>query len=156
MGKKRKQNSSRGGDSSRERRRKQHKAEKAATKVEGIVSMNRDGLGFITTKEYPESIFVGVNKMRGALNGDRVKVGVYHRTRNGRLEGEIICVLERSHRPHIGTLLVRGNKVWAIVESRTMPYDIRIQVASPDALPTIGGIKAEDGALLICWSARVL
>ena len=38
---------------------------------------------------HPESIFVGVNKMRGALNGDRVKVGVYHRTRNGRLEGEI-------------------------------------------------------------------
>ena len=141
MGRKQKKN----GAPSRERRRKQHKAEKAAAKVEGIVSMNRDGLGFITTKEYPESIFVGVNKMRGALNGDRVKVAVYHRTRNGRLEGEIICVLERSHRPHIGTLVVRGNKVWAIVESRSMPGDIRIQVATPDALPTIGGIKAEDG-----------
>ena len=145
MGKKRKQNSARGASSSRSRSQKQHKAGHASVKVEGIVSMNRDGLGFITTKEYPESIFVGVNKMRGALNGDRVKVGVYNRTRNGRLEGEIICVLERSHRPHIGTLHIVGNKVWAIVESRTMPYDIRIQVATPDALPTIGGIKAEDG-----------
>ena len=134
-------------NSTKQRGSRKHKGHggHAATKVEGIVSMNRDGLGFITTKEYPESIFVGVNKMRGALNGDRVKVGVYHRTRNGRLEGEIVEVLERSKRPHIGTLHIVGKKVWAIMESRVMPYDIRIQVASPEALPVIGGIKAEDG-----------
>ena len=141
----RKKSSSRQKSAERGRKRPSRKAEHPKVKVEGIVSMNRDGLGFITTKEYPESIFVGVNKMRGALNGDRVKVGVYHRTRNGRLEGEVVCVLERSRRPHIGTLHIVGNKVWAIVESRTMPYDIRIQVASPEELPVIGGIRAENG-----------
>ena len=79
-------------NSGKQRAARKHKGHggHASIKVEGIVSMNRDGLGFITTKEYPESIFVGVNKMRGALNGDRVKVGVYRQTHNGRLEGEII------------------------------------------------------------------
>lgn len=114
--------------------------------VDGVVTMNRDGLGFVTTKEFDESVLVRVNRMRGALNGDKVKVGVYARkSPSGRIEGEIMGVTERSKKPHIGTLAVRGNKMWCIMESRTMPYDIRLQLAGPEELPTIGGIKAEDG-----------
>ena len=114
--------------------------------VDGVVTMNRDGLGFVTTKEFEESVMVRVNRMRGALNGDKVKVGVYPRkTPSGRIEGEIVSVTERSNKPHIGILAVRGNKMWCIMESRTMPYDIRIQLAGPEELPTIGNLKAEDG-----------
>lgn len=129
------------------RRRSAGKAKSVrAMTLEGEVTMNRDGMGFVTTKELPESVVVRVSRMRGALNGDRVKVGVYARkTASGRFEGEIVSVTERSPRPHIGTLAVRGNKMWCIMESRTMPYDIRLQLASPDELPTIGGIRAEDG-----------
>lgn len=116
-------------------------------KVEGIVSMNRDGLGFITVPGVQESIFISVSKMRGALNGDLVKVNVLRKRRpqSGKVEGEVACVIQRSCKPHIGILCVRGKNVWAIVESRNMPYDIRILCKGPEELPTIGGMKAENG-----------
>ena len=122
------------------------KGPKIAASVEGVVSMNRDGLGFVTVPEMTESIFIPVNKMRGALNGDYVRVNVLRRRRpqSGKIEGEIACVLQRSRKPHIGILVVRKRDVWAIVESRVMPYDIRI-MCEPENLPTIGGLKAENG-----------
>lgn len=122
------------------------KGPKIAASVEGVVSMNRDGLGFVTVPEMTESIFIPVSKMRGALNGDYVRVNVLRRRRpqSGKIEGEIACVLQRSRKPHIGILVVRKRDVWAIVESRVMPYDIRI-MCEPENLPTIGGLKAENG-----------
>jgi len=116
-------------------------------KVEGIVTLNRDGLGFVKSPELEDDVLVRSGKLRGALSGDKVKVGVYSKRRptTGRIEGEVIAILKRSNKPHVGTLIVRGNKVWTIVESRSMPYDIRVQVAGPEELPTFDGIKAADG-----------
>ena len=122
-------------------------AKKTAEIYEGIVNLNRDGIGFVTVTELEDSVFIPVRKMRGALNGDKVKVAVYQKKRpvSGRIEGEVSAVLQRSARPHIGTLVVRGDRAWAIVESRVMPYDIRIDIARREDLPTIGGMKAENG-----------
>ena len=120
---------------------------KFSEKVEGIVNVNRDGLGFLNLPGDTESVMIPVQKMRGALNGDRVRVSVLRKRRpqSGKLEGAVDYILERSRKPHIGTLIVRGKKVWAMVESRNMPYDIRIMCDDPSHLPVIGGIKAEDG-----------
>ena len=120
---------------------------KYSEKNAGIVNMHRDGLGFINMPGDMESVMIPVQKMRGALNGDRVRVNVLHKRRpqSGKLEGAVDCILERSRKPHIGVLIVRGKKVWAMVESRTMPYDIRIMCEDPAQLPTIGGQKAADG-----------
>ena len=128
------------------RNSKGSKGSRIAATVEGVVSMNRDGLGFITVEGMEENVFIPVNKMRGALNGDYVRVNVMNRRRpqSGRVEGEIACVLQRSRKPHIGILVVRKRDVWAIVESRVMPYDIKV-MCDPTDLPTIGGMKAENG-----------
>ena len=116
---------------------------KSQEELEGVVSLARDGFGFVVVEGDDNDIFVTQNKLRGALNGDRVKVLV---TRKGgekhRREGEVVKIIERSKRPHIGILTVRGNQAWAIIESARMPYDIRIPIESPKDLPEIGGIKA--------------
>ncbi|MDD2594337.1 MAG: ribonuclease R [Bacteroidales bacterium] len=119
---------------------------KSKIEVEGIVNLTREGFGFVSVPDSEDDIFIPFRKLRGALNGDRVKVAVSkHQKGNRRTEGEIIYIIERSKRPHIGVLHIRGNQVWAIVESKNMPYDIRIPVESLDELPTIGGQKAENG-----------
>lgn len=121
---------------------------KGLEEVEGLMSMSRDGFGFVKVEGHEDDIYIPWRQMHGALNGDRVKVAVSKkkiRAKNHSLEGQVVMVLERSPRPHIGTLVVRGNKVWAIVESKNMPYDIRIDVETPDDLPEIGGIKASHG-----------
>ncbi len=148
---KKKGSSSRGiengrGKSSKTGRRK-HSGPKIADTYEGTVNLNRDGIGFISVPGLEESIFVQNRKMRGALNGDRVQVAVYRsrRPESGRIEGEVISVIERSKRPHIGTLIVRGDKAWVMVESRVMPYDVRVDIEKASDLPVFGGLKATDG-----------
>ena len=120
-----------------------------SAEYEGVMSMTREGYGFVIVADMENDIFIPHNKMRGALNGDKVKVCITKKRSGSNssrsLEGEVIKIVERSKRPHIGIIHTRGNNVWAIVESKNMPYDIKIDVAGPEFLPEIGGIKAEKG-----------
>ena len=119
---------------------------KSQEELEGVVSLARDGFGFVVVEGSDNDIFVTQSKLRGALNGDRVKVVVTKKKSDSRRqEGEVVKIIERSKRPHIGILTVRGNQAWAIIESARMPYDIRIPIDSPKDLPEIGGIQAANG-----------
>ncbi len=124
----------------------------------GTVSMTREGYGFVEVPDRDNDVFVPQHKMRGALNGDIVKVlttkakGVGADGKPKRIEGEIITVLERSSKPHIGVLQISRGEAWLIMESRNMPYDISIPLKEIDRWFGKGGIldginsKAESGA----------
>ena len=72
----------------------------------GTVSMTREGYGFVEVPDRDNDVFVPQHKMRGALNGDIVKVlttkakGIGADGKPKRIEGEIITVLERSSKPY--------------------------------------------------------
>ena len=107
-----------------------------------------DGFGFVKVEGQKEDIFIPMRKLHFALNGDFVKVAVPKRQmlrKDHRLEGEVVKLIHRSTKPHIGVLVVRGRQIWAIVESKNMPYDIRIDVPGPDDLPEIGAPFAFGG-----------
>ena len=131
---------------------------KSVVEEEGVVSLTRDGVGFVSVEGQEDDIFVRPNHLRGALNGDRVRVAVSKKKSGARREGEVVRIIERSPKPHIGVLAVRGRQVWAIVESPRMPYDIRIPLEDGQQLPTIGGIKAENGTkvavLVVDWPRK--
>ena len=131
---------------------------KSVVEEEGVVSLTRDGVGFVSVEGQEDDIFVRPNHLRGALNGDRVRVAVSKKKSGARREGEVVRIIERSPKPHIGVLAVRGRQVWAIVESPRMPYDIRIPLEDGHQLPTIGGIKAENGTkvavLVVDWPRK--
>lgn len=127
---------------------KTQRRSRSTEEVEGIMSLTRDGFGFVKVEGMTDDIYIPWRKTRGALNGDRVTVQLAKRKRgpkNASAEGEVAKILERSSKPHIGVLHTRGRQVWAIVESKNMPYDIQIPVESPEMLPEIGGLKAEKG-----------
>lgn len=114
---------------------------------EGIVRMTREGFAFIETPDSEVDIFVPAVRLRGALNNDRVRIVTTaarqrpmpgSRQRVLRKEGRVVEVLERSKRPHIALLQVTKREVWAIVESRSMPYDIRINMTPAEARPLQG------------------
>ena len=142
---------------SRERR------SKSLEEFEGTVSLSRDGFGFVKVEGLKDDVFIPMRKLHFALNGDFVKIAVSKRRiqaglKGRSLEGEVVKIIHRSTKPHIGVLVVRGRQVWAIVESKNMPYDIRIDVDGPDALPEIGGKQAEHGmkvaVLVTDWPKR--
>ena len=136
---------------------------KSMEEFEGTVSLSRDGFGFVKVDGLQDDVFIPMRKLHFALNGDFVKIAVPKRRlqaglKGRSLEGEVIKIIRRSPKPHIGVLVVRGRQIWAIVESKNMPYDIRIEADGPDALPEIGGLKAAHGmkvaVLVTDWPRR--
>ena len=136
---------------------------KSVEEFEGTVSLSRDGFGFVKVEGLQDDIFVPMRKLHFALNGDFVKVSVPKRrvqsgAKGRSLEGTVTKIIRRSTKPHIGVLVVRGRQIWAIVEGRNMPYDIRIDVAGPEELPEIDGKKAAHGmkvaVLVTDWPRR--
>lgn len=156
------------------RKLRQLKVKKPAFKREelvGTVSMTREGYAFIEIPGQDNDIFVSAPKLRGALNGDTVKVvttkakGIGTDGKPKRIEGEVLFILERSKLPHIGILQVTRSEAWVIMESRVMPYDIRIPIEdldqwfpdtpdSPRDPKKISGLKV--AAIVKDWPRRAM
>lgn len=91
--------------------------------------MTRDGFIFVIVEGQDEDIFVKASKTRNALDGDTVRVAVTREEgRNKRREGEVIEIVERSGRPFVGVLHLVGAQAWALMQSKSMPYDIALDI----------------------------
>lgn len=98
--------------------------------------MTREGFAFVRVEGEDEDIFVPASKTRGALNGDLVRVSVTKEkapatkksksAKEGRREGCVVDVLERSEKPFIGIFHSSGKGAWVLMQSRVMPYDIEV------------------------------
>lgn len=101
--------------------------------LEGTVQMTREGFGFVIVPDSEDDVFVPQSRMLHALNGDLVRVAVTRKKdAKHSMEGEIVAILERSKKPFIGILQIMGEHGWVIVESRVMPYDIRVPLDNID------------------------
>lgn len=118
--------------------------------LEGIVSMTREGYGFVAVEGRNDDIFIAASNMRHAFNGDRVKiVTTREKGRNNdgsarRIEGVVEAIIERSRKPHIGILQVIRSEAWLIMESRSMPYDIRIPISEMNKWFSVGEISKKE------------
>ena len=118
------------------RKKKHHPGKKIFPTFIGTVQMTREGFAFVRVEGEDENIFVPASKTRGALNGDLVRVSVTKEkapatkksksTKEGRREGCVVDVLERSEKPFIGIFHSSGKGAWVLMQSRVMPYDIEV------------------------------
>jgi len=96
-------------------------------KGEGVIMMSRSGFAFVAVEGYDEDIYVSVNKLHGALHGDKVRLSIVRsKTRRRKIEGEVAEILERSKRPYIGIVQIQKNRIYVISDNRYLPYDIRV------------------------------
>ena len=152
-----------GGRKSRDRKfGSRQKSKRVLEEVTGKVQMTRDGYVFVIIEGEPDNdVFVKASKTRGALNGDIVKCAVTSEKKeageaNGRgrkdaarrREGEIIEIVERSHKPFVGVLHIVGRQAWVLMQSRNMPYDISIDF---DTLPEGAKRGMKVAALVDGW-----
>ncbi|HVS94815.1 MAG TPA: ribonuclease R [Mucilaginibacter sp.] len=111
------------------------------TFVEGVVDMTNDGSAYIVTDDEAETdIFVAPRKLRNALNGDRVKVYVYAKSRGQRKEGEVIEILQRAKMEFTGIVKLSERYAFLIPDDRKMLHDIFIPIG--DLNGAKNGIKA--------------
>lgn len=91
---------------------------------EGILDMAASGFGFVKCDDAEQDIFVPIGALNHALHGDTVRVSVKRPKARGRMEGEVVEIVNRGKRSFVGVIeLVRGN-AFVAVDSRKMPSDI--------------------------------
>jgi len=111
------------------------------TFVEGKVDLTNDGSAFIVTDDESETdIFVAPRKLRNALNGDRVKVYVYAKSKGRRQEGEVIEILQRAKMEFTGVVKMSERYAFLIPDDRKMMHDIFIPMSELNSAKN--GIKA--------------
>ncbi len=86
--------------------------------------MTATGSIYVQVEGEEKDIFVNQRNTANALNGDRVEVVVMHRGRDGKLEGEITRIVERSRKPYVGIAEVGAHQIFVRADSRRMPMDI--------------------------------
>src|SRR5476651_325132 len=111
------------------------------TFIEGKVDLTADGSAFIVTDDPEETdIFVAPRKLRNALNGDRVKVYVYAKSKGARKEGEVIEILHRHKMEFTGIVKLSERFAFFIPDDRKMMHDIFIPISELNGAKN--GIKA--------------
>ncbi len=109
----------------------------------GKVQMSREGFIFVVVEGEQDDIFVKATKTRNALNGDTVRVALTkEKVGTKRREGEVVEILERSNRPHVGILHFVGSQAWVLMQSRSMPYDIEVDQQQALEMGGKTGMKA--------------
>lgn len=104
--------------------------------------MTRDGFIYVIVEGQTEDIFVKASKTRGALDGDTVRVSVTREGGEGRRrEGQVVEIVERSGRPFVGVLHFVGAQAWALMQSKSMPYDIELDQQDALAKGAQNGMK---------------
>jgi ribonuclease R len=97
--------------------------------VEGTVSANRAGYGFLRVEGASESVFLPPPEMRGVMHGDRLRVKV-SRDASARWSGTVEQVVTRGVSAFLGTLEVQGRSAWANAADRRL--QLRCAIAPQD------------------------
>ncbi|HEX4618756.1 MAG TPA: ribonuclease R [Steroidobacteraceae bacterium] len=97
--------------------------------VEGTVSANRAGYGFLRVEGLKEGVFLPPPEMRGVMHGDRVRVKLM-RDASGRWSGAVEQMLERGVKSFLGTVEVQGRNAWVNAADRRL--QLRCAVAPAD------------------------
>jgi ribonuclease R len=105
--------------------------------VEGTISANRAGYGFLKVEGFKDSIFLPPPEMRGVMHGDRLRVQV-SRDATDRWSGTLVQVLERGVSAFLGTIEIQGRSAWVNAADR------RLQLRCAVAPTALNGARAGD------------
>lgn len=92
--------------------------------VTGTVDLTKSGSAYIISDSSKSDIFVNKEGLGNALDGDKVKVKVTYVSKNGKLEGEVVGVLQRNQNEFIGIVQVNENFGFVVPDSKKIGFDI--------------------------------
>lgn len=94
--------------------------------VEGFVDMTSSGALYVIVEGMDKDIYVNASRTGHALHGDRVRVAITRKGRNGNPEGEVVEIVERSAKKYVGVVEMAENDNYAFVrvDNRKMATDI--------------------------------
>ena len=105
--------------------------------VEGVVSANRAGYGFLRVDGMKDSVFIPPNEMRGVMHGDRLRVKLAQDS-SDRWLGSVEQVVSRGVKEFLGTVDVQGRNAWVNAADR------RLQLHCAVSYGDLNGARSRD------------
>jgi len=96
----------------------------------GIVDMKRTGKAYIISEELSEDVFVAANNTYHALKGDTVKVRIFPKRGDRKMEGQIIEIIKRKRKQFVGTIEKSGKYAFLVPDDTSIPIDLYIPVSN--------------------------
>lgn len=109
--------------------------------VIGKVDMKNTGKAYITPEKGGDDIYIAANNTFQALHEDIVKVYLFPKRKNHKIEGQIVEVLKRNKTDYVGVISITKEFGFLVPDSNNMAVDIFIPKASLN--------KAKDGEKVI-------
>jgi ribonuclease R len=94
--------------------------------IEGHLALVSSGNGFLAVEGMTQDVFIPSGKMMSAMHGDKVRASVSIRRKNGRMEAEIVEILERANHQFVGTLQVSDTYAFLVPDSDKVQQDFFI------------------------------
>jgi len=96
--------------------------------LEGKLSMNSSGSGYLTSNDLPKDIYIHKNNTNKALHLDQIKIEII--VGKGRpMEGKVVQILHRFKDEFVGTLQVSNRYAFLVPDSSKIPVDIFIPLS---------------------------
>jgi len=92
--------------------------------ITGTVDMKGTGKAYITNDEGGEDVFIAPNNTQHALHSDRVKVLLFPRRKDRKIEGQIVEILERAKEQYVGIIDISRHVAFLVADNPSMPVDI--------------------------------
>ncbi len=87
--------------------------------VEGVVSANRAGYGFLRVDGMKDSVFIPPGEMRGVMHGDRLQVRLA-RDSSDRWLGSVVRIVNRGVSQFLATVDIQGRAAWVNAADRRL------------------------------------
>ena len=94
--------------------------------MEGVIDITSGGAAYILSESNEDDIYIAPRNVKNALNGDRVKIYLYARHKNKRLEGEVADIITRAKTEFAGTVQLSDKYAFVVPDSSKMLVDIFI------------------------------
>lgn len=94
--------------------------------LEGTIDITSGGAAYILSENNEDDVFIAPKNVKNALHGDKVKIYLYARHRNQRMEGEVVEILERAKTEFAGMVQLSGKYAFVVPDSSKMLVDIFI------------------------------
>ena len=114
----------------------------------GRIQTTRGGAGFLIPEDRSRDVYIPMQALNTALDGDRVVVRVESRTKGDRPEGRVVRVVDRSRETVVGVFHTgkagrsrRASHGFVVPEDRKLPWDVFVAPG--------GAAEAAEGDLVV-------
>ncbi|WP_417884604.1 ribonuclease R [Zunongwangia sp.] len=103
------------------------KIQKGSNYYTGILDMSTRGYGFVIVNELADDVMIPQHALNTAFHGDEVEIYVYQHRRRKKTEGEVIKIVQRKKTNFIGTLQLKKEFGFVVIDDPKMYTDFFVQ-----------------------------